>query len=217
MVTLSSSMSGEAVLYDHNYETLEKCRDYSKYVINVTAYSEDSGIHRVATAGWDSKVLVYVLKPRRDSSHMCIGPPVAVIHLPTNPQAFLSVEDPNDAAPILIPTRRDSIALQYYSLSRVSLADSSVNSRVELELLGVQNLAPHSNAWIAFSLCSVALCPTDSSVLAVATSSVPHMNLIIVRMLFPASGTQSSNSNLALTQAAQARDNLAVSKRDLVK
>ena len=215
LITLSSSMSGEIVLYDHKHdETLEKRRDHSKYVVEVAEYLADSGIHWVATAGWDGKILVYVLKSCRDSSHMCIGPPVAVIHLPTNPQAILFVKDPNDAAPILLATRRDSTLLLYYSLSSVSLSDPSMSSLVELELLGVQNLAPHSNAWIAFSPSSVALCPTDSSVLAVATSSVPHMKLIIVRMLLPASGTQASTSNLALTQAAQARDNLALRNRE---
>ena len=215
LITLSSGMSGEIVLYDHKYDgTLEKRRDHSKYVVEVTAYLAYSGIHWVATAGWDGKILVYVLKSCRDSNHMCIGPPVAVIHLPTNPQAILFVEAPNDAAPILITTRHNSTSLHYYSLSSVSLTDPSVNSPVELELLGAQNLAPHSNAWIAFSPSSVALCPTDASVLAVATSSVPHMKLIIVRMLLPASGTQSSNSNLALTQAVQARENLALQDRE---
>ena len=215
LITLSSGMSGEIVLYDHEYdEILEKRRDHSKYVVEVTAFLANSGIHWVATAGWDDKILIYVIKPCRDSSHMCIGPPVAVIHLPTNPQAILFVEDPNDAAPILIATRRDSTLLLFFSLSSVGLIDSSVNSPVELELLGVQNLAPHSNTWIAFSPASMALCPTDSSVLAVVTSSVPHMKLIIVRMLLPASGTRSSNSSLALTQAMQARDDLALQNRE---
>ena len=215
LITLSSGMSGEIVLYDHEYdEMLEKRRDHSKYVVEVTAFLANSGIHWVATAGWDGKILIYVLKLCRDSNHMCIGPPVAVIHLPTNPQAILFVEDPNDAAPILIATRRDSTLLHFFSLSSVGLIDPSVDSPVELELLGVQNLAPHSNTWIAFSPASMALCPTDSSVLAVATSSVPHMKLIIVRMLLPASGTRSSHSSLALTQAMQARHNLALRNRE---
>ena len=215
LITLSSGMSGEIVLYDHEHdETLEKRRDHSKYVVEVTAHLADNGIHWCATAGWDGKILVYVIKRCRDSGHISLGPPVAIIHLPTNPQAILFVEDPNDAAPILIATRREATTLNYYSLSCVGLTDPSVNSPVELDLLGVQNLAPHSNSWIAFSPSSMALCPTDSSVLAVATSSVPHMKLIIVRMLLPASGTQSSNSSLALTQAAQARDNLALQDRE---
>lgn len=214
LITLSSGMSGEIVLYDHEHdETLEKRRDHSKYVVEVTAYLADSGIHWVATAGWDGKILVYVIERCRDSGHMSIGPPVAVIHLPTNPQAILFVGDPNDAAPILIATRREATTLNYYSLSCVGLTDPSVNPPVELELLAVQNLAPHSNSWIAFSPSSMALCPTDSSILAVATSSVPHMKLIIVRMLLPASGTQWSNSSRVLTQAAQARDNLALQDR----
>ena len=215
LITLSSGMSGEIVLYDHKYdETLEKRRDHSKYVVEVAAYLADSGIHWVATAGWDGKIFVYVLKPCRDSSHMRIGPPLAVVHSPTNPQAILFIEDPNNSAPILLATRRDSCLLYYYSLVSLGLTEPSGNSPVELELLGVQNLAPHSNSWIAFSPCSVALCPTDSSVLAVATSSVPHMKLIIVRMLLPVPGTQSSGSNPALAQAVQARDSLALRDRE---
>lgn len=86
-VTVSSSMSGQVVLYDHEKnEALEERRDHSKYVVKVVAYRVGNGVHWVATAGWDGKILVYVLHRRQDSSLPALGPPVAVVSLPTNPE-----------------------------------------------------------------------------------------------------------------------------------
>lgn len=215
MITLSSGMSGEIVLYDHEHDRLlEKRRDHNKYVVQVATYRAASGVHWIATAGWDGKILVYVLKSGQLASNHSLGSPVAAVPLPTNPQAVIFVTDPDGPAPTLIATRRDSTSLHYYSLGSVNPTDLDRSSPVKLELLGIQNLAPHSNAWIAFSPCSLALCPTDPSLLAVATSSVPHMKLIIVRMLSPITGTRTSGTNPALTQAMQARESLARQDRE---
>lgn len=215
MITLSSAMSGEIVLYDHEQDkVLEMRRDHNKYVVQVIVYRTEGEVRWVATAGWDGKILVYMLKLDDESDSLLLGPPVAIVSLSTNPEAILFVENAEGSAPILIATRRDSTSLHYYSLRSVSLTDPPRTSPVKLELLGTQNLAPHSNAWIAFSPSSLALCPTDSSLLAVATSSVPHMKLIIVRMLLPGSESALGGLNLAPTQAAQAQENLARQDRE---
>lgn len=215
MITLSSGMSGEILLYDHGQDkVLETRRDHNKYVVQVTVYRAEGGVRWVASAGWDGKILVYMPKPDDDSDNLLLGPPVAFVSLSTNPEAILFVENAEGSAPILIATRRDSTSLHYYSLHSVKLADPPLTSPVKLELLGTQNLAPHSNAWIAFSPSSLALCPTDSSLLAVATSSIPHMKLIIVQMLLPSSVSALENPNLAPTQAGQARENLARQDRE---
>lgn len=215
MITLSSGMSGEILLYDHGHDkVLETRRDHNKYVVQITVYRAEGGVRWVATAGWDGRILVYMPKPDDDSDNLLLGPPVAFVSLSTNPEAILFVENAEGSAPVLIATRRDSTSLYYYSLHSVNLAVPPLTSPVKLELLGTQNLAPHSNAWIAFSPSSLALCPTDSSLLAVATSSIPHMKLIIVQMLLPSSVSALENPNLAPTQAGQARENLARQDRE---
>ncbi|KAG6995416.1 hypothetical protein G7Y79_00045g080870 [Physcia stellaris] len=215
MITLSSGMSGEILLYDHGLDkVLETRRDHNKYVVQITVYRAEGGVRWVATAGWDGRILVYMPKPDDDSDNLLLGPPVAFVSLSTNPEAILFVENAEGSAPVLIATRRDSTSLYYYSLHSVNLAVPPLTSPVKLELLGTQNLAPHSNAWIAFSPSSLALCPTDSSLLAVATSSIPHMKLIIVQMLLPSSVSALENPNLAPTQAGQARENLARQDRE---
>ena len=195
-------------------EALDERRDHSKYVVKILSYKTREGAHWIATAGWDGKILLYQLRNRPDSTMLAMGPPVALVSMPTNPEAMVFIKDSDNLAPILVATRRDSTSLHYYSLRPVDIAAPSPASPVELDLLGTQNLAPHSNAWIAFTPSAIALCPTDPNLLAVATSSVPHMKLMIVRLLVPASATQSRNPTLAPTQAAQARENLARQDRE---
>ena len=124
--TITTGMSGQVVLYDHEKDTvLEQRREHQKYSIKVAAWKKI-----VVTAGWDNKVFLY--HTNRDFSSL--GPPVATTTLSTNPEAITFVEHPGSDRPILLITRRDSTSLYYYSL--------------QLKLLGSQNLAPHSNSWV---------------------------------------------------------------------
>lgn len=215
-VTISCGMSGQVIVYDHaQNRILDERRDHGKYVVKVVTDLLKGQVW-VATSGWDGKVLLYQIASEEDGVHL--GSPVATINLPTNPESLLFLEHPDTGANILLITRRDSTFLHYY---RMPLPNSHAQDRgsspIELELLGKQNLAPHSNAWIAFSPSSIALCPTDPTFLAVATTAVPHMKLILVRLLFPTSAAaEGSAANPMLTQAAQARQDLAVQDREEV-
>jgi len=207
LTTISSGMSGQVLLYDHKEDrVLDERRDHRKYVVEVAVW-EDVQDTWVATAGWDAKVFLY--KVRRENA-LKLGPPVAVINLPTNPETITFIEHLDLGHPILLVTRRDSTSLHYYSLPAAEEASIAASEPAELKLLGSQNLAPHSNAWIAFSPSSVAICPTDPTLLAVATSAVPHMKLIIVRLLIPSSASVVDPT----TQAAQTRSNLAIQSRE---
>jgi hypothetical protein len=84
-------------------------------------------------------------------------------------------------------------------------------------LLGRQNLAPHSNTWVVFTPSAVQICPNDPQIAAVATSSIPHMKLIIVRLLIPPQTIVSDAGEASsehLTHAAQARAELIVQDRE---
>jgi hypothetical protein len=79
---------------------------------------------------------------------------------------------------------------------------------------GKQNLAPQSNAWIAFSPSCLALSPHDPTVVAVALSTLPHMKVMIVRLLFPSTNEDHNTSTTrtsptqAATTAAAIADNV---------
>ncbi|KAF2815422.1 WD40 repeat-like protein [Mytilinidion resinicola] len=216
---LISSMSGRIKLFNLKSEAvLDERRDHTKYVVRLTSWQR-AGEAYVASAGWDTKVFVYHIEVAEDQD-LKIGKPIATLDLPSNPEALLFVEHPESSRPLLLLSRRDSTFIYYYSVPR-----PEDDSR-KLVLIGKQNLAPHSNAWVAFTPAALAICPTDPSILAVATSAVPHMKLIIVRLLLPpftdsstVAGERSPESRLGLqeahtTQASQARAALVVQDRE---
>lgn len=176
-------MSGQLILSTLDGQVLDQRRDHSKYVVKIAVH-EDTSNQKIwlATAGWDAKVHLYAVD--LSSSSPKLPAPTASQPLQSNPESIIFVPSTgSDSTPLLIITRRDSTFLYYHSV------DNS------MRLLGRQNLAPHSNAWIAFSPSAIALCPTDDRLLAVATSAVPHMKLIIVRLLLP-SPDDSANSTM---------------------
>lgn len=211
LTTISTGMSGQVVLYDHKVDTiLDERRDHKKYVVKATAW-ETPDITWVASAGWDAKIFLYSIP----STAVCsLGPPVAFLSLSTNPETITFIQHPDSNSPILLVTRTDSTSLYYYALPMNGELPGSSSELRELQLLGTQNLAPHSNAWIAFSLSAVSLCPTDPTLLAVATSALPHMKLIIVRLMFPSLGTSPPSDNELATQAAQTRKKLIVQEKE---
>ena len=205
-MTVSSGMSGQVVVYDHKENRpIGERRDHKKYVVKITS-CHGANCTWVATAGWDGKVYLYHVTDHKAG----LGSPIATLTLRTNPETVTFIKHPDAEAHLLLVTRRDSTSLYYYRLP--ALGDNGVGPAT-LDLLGTQNLAPHSNAWIAFSPSSVAICPTDPTLLAVATSAVPHMKLIIVRLLLPPLTTPVQGPEPS-TQAAQTRVNLAVQDRE---
>ncbi|KAI9875514.1 MAG: hypothetical protein M1830_008396 [Pleopsidium flavum] len=211
---ITTSMSGQVLLFDLEKESvIEERRDHKKYVVKVKISEDEEGAW-VATAGWDAKVYIYRLQFAPHDQSPSIGPPIACLALPTNPEDVLFVPHPDSVEPVLIVSRRDSTSLHYYSLpSRPSIESLSTVPQ-HLRFLGKQSLAPHSNAWIAFSPSSLASCPTDSTLLAVATSAVPHMKLIIVRLLLPPLTEASGGTSEPITQIQQTRANLAIQERE---
>ncbi|KAJ4989803.1 hypothetical protein SVAN01_04640 [Stagonosporopsis vannaccii] len=218
IITLSSqhmlvaTMSGKLVLYDTaSDKVLTERSDHTKYVVKISSWSVGDSV-LLATAGWDSKVHIYLLNVGDGTERL--EDPLATLTLPSIPETILFVRSPEDGSPILLVARRDSSFLYYYSVPSASTAT--------IELLGKQNLAPHSNAWIAFTPADVQVCPTDPSVVAVATSSTPHMKLLILKLLLPPkhslrseddSISQAADAN-PVTQASQARAELMVADRE---
>ena len=176
-VVVTASMSGQVLVYNHRTETkVDERHDHRKYVVQVAAWTQREAPYSywVATAGWDGRVFLYLTSRRQNYA---LGDPIASIAIATDPQSILFVEHPDETKPFLLVTRRDSTYLYYYGLPEIQHVLNIHQERlpVQIQLRGKQNLAPHSNAWIAFSPTYVALCPTDASLFAVATSDIPHM------------------------------------------
>lgn len=211
-LSLTSSMSGQVVIYHHgDNRLLDRRRDHQKYVVQVATHVEDDHTW-IATAGWDGRVFLYLV---HGNEGYRMGSPISTLSLSTNPEALIFVREEPTARPLLLLTRRDSTHLHYYCLPpfdqhRSSLANPLPQETETLRLVGKQNLAPYSNSWVAFSPSSIAICPTDSSLLAVATSTVPHMRLLIVRLLWPRSPPGGLQAPEQTTQASQARANLRI-------
>ncbi|KAF2031263.1 hypothetical protein EK21DRAFT_63581 [Setomelanomma holmii] len=207
---LTASMSGKLRLYNTvEDKVLEERRDHSKYVVKI-AKQRVGDTTWIATAGWDAKIFVYRLKA--DGGRMQLGRPAADLTLPSIPETLAFVTSPEDGTPILVVTRRDATFLFFYTLP--------TGDAPALNLLGKQNLAPHSNAWVSFTPCDVQLSPSDPSVLAVATSTTPHMKLLVVRLLIPTKASSLLAANPipdligTITQASQARAELLVQDRE---
>lgn len=204
MTTITTSMSGQVVLYDNQTgRTLSECRHHKKFVVKV-ACSHHRGSIWVATAGWDARVFLYRLQSD------AFGDPVASISLATIPETVLFLKHPDDAHLILLLTRRDSTFLHYYSFTETD--------NPSLSFLGQQNLAPHSNAWTTFTPSSISICQTNPHLLAVATSTVPHMKLIIVRLLIPPLQIPLpeaiAGASQPISQASQSRRKLDLEDRE---
>lgn len=204
---LTGSMSGRLLLYNpETDQILDERRDQTKYIVKLAVQSWE-GSTIVATAGWDSKVFLYRLSTD-DAACPRLGNPIASLNLTSVPETLLFVNSPESSRPILLLSRRDSTFLYYYSVP------SSSSDHTELRLLGRQNLAPHSNAWVAFTPSDVQLSPKDPSLVAVATSSTPHMKLLIVRLLIPPEESPEPSTEHPVTQASQARHELLIQDRE---
>ncbi|ERF74511.1 hypothetical protein EPUS_03949 [Endocarpon pusillum Z07020] len=224
---MTSSMSGHVDLYRAGHRCIDSERHHVKYAVQVivTRSCRDGQPGRpfciAATAGWDQKICLYSFEPPSDASlphgdeqdeSSVIGSPLTTLPVATNPESILFVRHPDTNELYLIVGRRDSTYLYYYKIT-----EHSPHSTITVHEAGKQNLAPHANAWISFSPSSLAACPTDPTLIAVATSHLPHMKLILVRLLFP--GTREDETGAAGfvrgdTQTSQARAELAIQDRE---
>ena len=211
---LSTSMSGQLSLRDATSgAVLSKTRHHLKMAVQV-AVTEDHGHYLIATAGWDQKVLLYTTETARlqesEMNHELdfFGIPIHTISLPTVPESMVYVRHPDTNELYLVLSRRDSSFIYYYLVT----SESSPLLSYSITYSGRQNLAPHSIAWVAFTPSCLNVCPSDPTLVAIATSHLPHMKLILVRLLFPAADAAILDPQR--TQASQARADLALQDRE---
>ena len=206
-------MSGQLLLLDNaTRNVVSTRRDHTKYAIQVAVAKLSGTMWVVATASWDGTIKLYRVVLSADdgngsNSTILQGEePVPTIKFQSNPESILFVRHPDTDELYLVASRRDSTHLYYYKIIA-----SANDENLEVVEAGRQNLAPHSNAWVSFTPSMLALHPKDPSLIAVATSHLPHMKLIVVRLLFPGLNVQAAPGG---TQASQARTELAVQDKE---
>ncbi|KAF3399690.1 hypothetical protein DPV78_007189 [Talaromyces pinophilus] len=205
---LLTTMSGQLLLVSGN-EVIDRRKDHTKYAVKVIAYEGDEHIW-IVTAGWDMQVLIYRLSPNSSGTELKIGEPVGSIKVPSNPESILLVQHPETQDLTLILSRRDSTYIYYYNIEPLRSADTQQTC----EETGKQNLAPNSNAWVAFSPSCLAQSPRDPGIIAVALSSLPHMKVMIVRLLFPTNSKVEDRDSTTATQLSQSMASLALQNRE---
>lgn len=220
---LMTNMSGQLLLL-HGSDVVDTRKDHAKYAVQVVVHEEEgeAGSSRrfwIATAGWDAGVCLYRIDISDADEAPTIGAPVARIRTSTNPVSLVFVRHVDSGELLLLVSRCDSTYIYYY---RVEASPSEIDTQTTdlpgCRLLGKQNLAPHSNAWVAFSPAHMALSPHDPGLLAVATSTLPHLKVMFVRLLFPSSESLAERDTFAtdaqVTQASQALEALALQNRE---
>lgn len=227
---MMTNMSGHLLL-QRGSGIVDSRKDHSKYAVKVVTHEKQGESDSlktcwIATAGWDATVYLYRVDILNETQNIeSIGNPVARIKTTTNPESLLFVRHVDSDELILLVSRRDSTYIYYYQVEtpRETISTQGETTAMrpaipEAKLLGHQNLAPHSNAWVAFSPAHMALSPHDAGLLAVATSTLPHLKVIIVRLLFPSMEAtplvNTSGADVEVTQASQALAALALQNRE---
>lgn len=206
---LLTTMSGQLLLVSGN-EVIDRRKDHKKYAVKVLAYEEHDENIWVVTVGWDMQVLIYrMILASSSNIELKIGEPVGSIKVPSNPESILLVPHPETQELTLVLSRRDSTYIYYYNVEPLR----SVNTPQTCEETGKQNLAPNSNAWVAFSPSCLAQNPRDPGLVAVALSTLPHMK-VIVRLLFPTNSRFEDGDGITATQLSQSLASLALQSHE---
>ena len=207
-----TTMSGQLIFLNNaTGKVVATRRDHTKYAVQVAAAKwVDAHTYILATASWDGTIQVYWINiVQIMEATIPLRPPIHTIKLQSNPESMLFVRHPDTGILTLIVSRRDSTHLYYYPIE--GYENIGETTTPEVTEAGRQNLAPHSNAWVAFTPSMLASHPSDPTLIAVATSHLPHMKLIVVRLLFPGAEVQAAPGG---TQASQARTALAVQDKE---
>lgn len=120
----------------------------------------------VVTSSYDKSILLYSLS----GDLPVLGDPIGKLTPASPPEALAIVALPSTGEKALVYSRRDSTLLHYHLL-QPSMPPHST-----------RNLAPDSNSWVHFHAMSLAVHPCNPALLAVATSAVPHMKFMLVRV-----------------------------------
>ena len=166
-----------------------KIKAHSSFA-NQVVTTIDNDMLIIASAGWDKSVsictvpLVVLEHEQHKLEPVILELESKRISCPANVQSVLFARHPDTNELYLVYTIRDSIYLWYLLLTPTK--DPNGCSVCISSESGKQSLAPQKHStWTSFSPSHIEVCPTDPTLIAVATSHTPSMKLIIARLLFP--------------------------------
>ncbi|ETN36944.1 uncharacterized protein HMPREF1541_07931 [Cyphellophora europaea CBS 101466] len=218
---LTSQMDGSVSIHDiGTFRTLATIKAHSSYAVQVVP-TWDNGNLLVATAGWDKKISIHYPQIRdqpRDAeaapSAITFPATFTTLSAPHNVQSLIFARHPDTSALYLIYTARDSIYLHYVLLTPNPATNDSheaTSTPYTATPAGRQSLAPQQHAtWTSFTPSWIEACPTDPTLLAIATSHTPSMKLILARLLFPSATSTSTSNTSSLHPQTGTQDELAI-------
>ncbi|KAF8545430.1 WD40-repeat-containing domain protein [Trichophaea hybrida] len=160
---LTSSMNGLLTLLDPDTgDQIASARPHEKYAIRIL-YSSPY----IISAAYDKTICLHEIV---HDGTPTFSEEVGKLCLPTHPEALALVKLPDNGKEAIVFSRRDSTML-YYHLICPSLPFHSE-----------RNLVSGPSSWLSYYPMSISVHPTDPTLLAVATSSVPHMKFILVEI-----------------------------------
>jgi WD40 repeat protein len=161
-----SSMTGRlTILNPDTGDTVTSIRPHEKYATRVL-YEEPY----VVSTAYDKTLYVHSLVFHESGLPSFAEDKVGKIQLSTPPEALAVVSLPAKSEKALVFSRRDSTFLFYHLLQD------------GLPFHSERNLAPSSNSWVSYHAMSIAVNPVNPKILAVGTSSTPHMKLMLVEV-----------------------------------
>ncbi|KAI5853876.1 hypothetical protein BZA05DRAFT_271706 [Tricharina praecox] len=162
---LISTMTGRlSLLSADTGDTVATIRPHEKYAIRVLYEAP-----YVISAAYDKTLCLHTLAVSPSGTPSFSSSPSSKLTLATPPEALAMVTLPATKARAIVFSRRDSTSL-YYHLLQPTLPFHSERALA----------AEHS--WISYHAMSIAVHPSNPALLAVATSSVPHMKFLLVEV-----------------------------------
>jgi len=159
-------MTGRLTLLDPDTGIrIASIQAHQKYAVRVL-YSSPYAI----SAAYDKTICLHKIVYSADDGEPAFSEEVGKLCLPTLPEALALVTLPGNGKKAIVFSRRDSTMLYYHLL-----CDS-------LPFHSERDLAPGSSSWVSYHPMSISVHPKEPTLLAVATSSVPHMKFILVEI-----------------------------------
>lgn len=164
---LVSTMNGRIDLLSADTgQSVSSIKPHQKYATRVL-YHEPY----VISAAYDKTIYMHTLTHDSETGHPVFSEEqVGKIDLPTPPEALALVDLPEGRGKAIVFSRRDSTSLFYNLLTPGLPVHSS------------RNLAPESTSWVSYHAMNISVHPTNPGLLAVATSTVPHMKFLLVEV-----------------------------------
>jgi hypothetical protein len=215
---VTGRMDGSLDFYHSDTTThVKQVQAHTSYVNQVVS-TWDADQMIIATAGWDKKISVIApvsevagqdqnSADSRSQQQLSLGHQTYTTS--SNVQSVLFARHPDTNALYIVFTRRDSIHLHYLLLEPSTQTDAT--TRYTIKPSGRQLLAPQQHStWTSFTPSHIEACPTDPTLIAVATSHTPSMKVIITRLLFPTESGSGSIPNGPTSVAYGTKDELAI-------